>query len=105
MPVRIARMAMSQGRMRIAALLRCADSAHAVRKRSFNSRLRFSRAVPLSFLDSPRASNADPFSCLLAQNAGRLFSFTPVHNRLIGGIEQAFGANRQSATVLHACNV
>jgi len=71
----------------------------------FLTRLRFPAIVPLSCLDSPRASNADPFSCLFAQNAGRLFSFTPVHNRLIGGIEQRFGANRQRATVLHACNV
>lgn len=39
------------------------------------SRLRFSRAVPLSSQDSPRASNADPFSCLLALRVSRLFSF------------------------------
>lgn len=77
----------------------------AVYPRRFLSRLRFPRAVPLSSLDSPRASNADPFSCLLAPNASRLFSFTAAHNRLIGGIEQGLGANRQSATVLHACNV
>ncbi len=73
--------------------------------RSFLSCLRFPRAVPLSSLDSPRASNADPFSCLLAQNASRLFSFTTAHNRLIGGIEQGLGANRQGVTVLHTCNV
>ncbi|MDR0243211.1 MAG: hypothetical protein LBJ65_16555 [Burkholderia sp.] len=67
--------------------------------------LRFARAVPLSFLDSPRASNADPFSCLLAFRASRLFSFTALHCRQGGGMEQGLGANRHSATVLHWCNV
>ncbi len=76
-----------------------------VRQRYFFSRLRFARAVPLSSLDSPRASNADPFSCLLAFRASRLFSFTAACRSGIGGIGQGLGTHRQSATVLHWCNV
>ncbi|VWB26504.1 hypothetical protein BLA15816_01106 [Burkholderia lata] len=73
--------------------------------RSFLSRLRFVRSVPLSSLDSPRASNADPFSCLLAFRVSRLFSSMAAFYRLSGGMRQGFGMNRQRATVLHWCNV
>ena len=73
--------------------------------RSFVFRLRFLRPVPLSFMDSPRASNADPFSCLLAFRVSRLFSFMAALCRMNGGMGQGFGASRQCATVLHGCNV
>lgn len=39
----------------------------------FLSRLRFPCAVPLSFLDSPRASNADPFSLPARAKRGQAF--------------------------------
>ncbi|WP_431226038.1 hypothetical protein [Burkholderia contaminans] len=73
--------------------------------RSFLSQLRFSRPVPLSSMDSPRASNADPFSCLLAFRASRLFSFLAALCRMNGGMGQGVGVNRWRATVLHWCNV
>lgn len=65
------------------------------------SSLRFAHRVPLSSQDSPRASNADPFSCLLVFHMSRLFSFAAVHNRPSGGIGQGLGVSRQSATALH----
>lgn len=73
--------------------------------RSFVFCLMFLRPVPLSFMDSPRASNADPFSCLLAFRVSRLFSFMAALCRMNGGMGQGFGASRQCATVLHGCNV
>jgi len=56
-------------------------------------------------MDSPRASNADPFSCLLAFRASRLFSFMVALYRMNGGMGQGLGVKRQRATVLHGCNV
>ncbi|VWB75648.1 hypothetical protein BLA6993_03574 [Burkholderia lata] len=73
--------------------------------RSFLSALRFARPAPLSSMDSPRASNADPFSCLLAFRVSRLFSFMVARWRMNGGLEQGLGVNRPRATVLHWCNV
>jgi hypothetical protein len=52
-------------------------------------------------MDSPRASNADPFSCLLAFRVSRLFSLMATRCRMNVGLEQGLGVNRQSATVLH----
>lgn len=57
--------------------------------RNFLFRLRFSLPVPLSFLDSPRASNADPFSCLLAFRASRLFSFMAERDRDLARADSA----------------